>query len=77
MLSMCIRETDALAELMPQELMRTQSIWISSYAYAQHKRTNSIFEKGLQNMLIMRIKNLCVHWEYASGTDAHQKLNDA
>ncbi len=37
--------------------MHTLSIRISSYAYGQHKPINSEFEKGLQNMRIMRVRN--------------------
>ncbi len=34
------------------------------------KHKISKFEQGLQNILIMRVRNWCVHWAYASGTDA-------
>jgi hypothetical protein len=45
------------AEHTHQELMRTLSIRIVSYAYAQHKHKNSEFEKVPQSMLSMRVRN--------------------
>jgi hypothetical protein len=38
--------------------LRACSVYASvPYAYAQHKRKNSIFEKGLQSMLSIRVRN--------------------
>ncbi len=49
------------------ELMRSLGTYASVfYAYAQHKRKNNKFEKGLQHILIMRIRNWCVHWACTS-----------
>jgi hypothetical protein len=33
--------------------------------------------KELMRALSVCVRNWCVHWAYVSGTDAHQKLNDA
>jgi hypothetical protein len=83
--------TDAYPEHTGQGLMRMLSMRISSwcvysvcapvsYAYAQHKHKNSIFEKvpskqaehahkELMRALSVHVRNWCVHWACASGTD--------
>jgi hypothetical protein len=68
--------TDAYPEHTGQELMRSLSMrirnWCTCWAFAsvpcadaQHKRKNSIFEKGLQTMPCIRVRNWCVHWACA------------
>ncbi len=47
-----------------------------THFFAQHRRKNSKFEKGLQNMLIMRIRNWYVHWACASGTNASVRVRN-
>ncbi len=58
----------AFAEHTHHELTRTLSIHIMPMLSLSIKIPN--FKRPLQNMLIMLVRNWCVHWACASETDA-------
>jgi hypothetical protein len=78
--------SDEYPEHTGQELMYSLSIHIRnwcepwayavvSYVHAKHMHKNSKFEKGLQNILTMRVRNWCMHLACMSGTDACTRIH--
>ncbi len=63
--------TDAYCEHTGQELMRALSIWVRNWFVHWANMWN--LKRSFQNMLSIRVRNLCVPWAYASGTDAYDE----